>query len=323
MKIGTIELDNPLVLAPMAGITQLPLRLLAREHGCALVVSEMVSANGLTHRGKKTFELLKSDPAERPLSVQLFGKEPAVLRDAAQIVQAEGADMVDINLGCSVRKVLKQGAGVALMQDPKRLEAILKAMRGALAIPLTAKLRSGWDGSGEQAVAIARIAQDCGVDGIAIHPRTARQGFAGKADWSLIARLKEAVSIPVIGNGDVRTPEDVVRMLRQTGCDAVMIGRAAVGNPWIFSETLALMNGRTPVKPSPAMRLAVAFRYVDCAIEHFGEQRAGRMMRTHLAWFVKGLPGAAAFRDTRGRLTTRQDVADALRRYFEGLPLPD
>jgi tRNA-dihydrouridine synthase B len=323
MKIGTIELDNPLVLAPMAGITQLPLRLLAREHGCALVVSEMISANGLIHRGKKTLELLKSDPAERPLSVQLFGMEPAVLRDAAQIVQAEGADMVDINLGCSVRKVLKQGAGVALMQDPKRLEAILKAMRGALAIPLTAKLRSGWDGSGEQAVAIARIAQDCGVDGIAIHPRTARQGFAGKADWSLIARLKEAVSIPVIGNGDVRTPEDVVRMLRQTGCDAVMIGRAAVGNPWIFSETLALMNGRTPVTPSPAMRLEVSLRYVDCAIDHFGEQRAVRMMRTHLAWFVKGLAGAAAFRDTLVRLATRQDVADALRAYFEALPLPD
>jgi tRNA-dihydrouridine synthase B len=323
MKVGTVNLDNPLVLAPMAGITQLPFRLLAKEQGCALVVSEMVSANGLIHRGKKTFELLKSDPAERPLCVQLFGKEPAVLRDAAQIVQAEGADMVDINLGCSVKKVLKQGAGAALMQDPKRLEAILKAMREVLAIPLTAKLRSGWNGSGEQAVAIARIAQDCGVDGIAIHPRTARQGFAGQADWSLIARIKEAVSVPVIGNGDVRTPEDVLRMFRQTGCDAVMIGRAAIGNPWIFSETLALMRGRTPDPPSPAMRLAVALRYVDCAVDHFGELRAVRMMRSHLAWFVKGLPGAAAFRDTLVRLATRQAMADALRAYYEGLPLSD
>ena len=189
MKIGNLVLDNPLMLAPMAGITQLPFRRLAREAGCALVVTEMVSVKGLVHGSKKTAELLMSHPSERPLSAQIFGADPEVMKEAAQIVQGLGADLLDVNLGCSVRKVVRQGAGAALMREPERLETILKAIRSAVSLPLTVKMRTGWEPSGEQAIIAARIAEDCGVDAVAIHPRTAIQGFGGRADWSVKIRL--------------------------------------------------------------------------------------------------------------------------------------
>ncbi|MDY6837164.1 MAG: tRNA dihydrouridine synthase DusB [Thermodesulfobacteriota bacterium] len=319
MKIGGLTLDNPLILAPMAGITQLPLRLLAKEAGCALVVTEMVSANGLIHRGKKTLELLRSHPAERPLSAQIFGANPEVMAEAAQIVQAQGADLLDINMGCSVRKVVKQGAGAALMAEPDRLEAILKAVRSAVRLPLTIKLRSGWDPSGDQAVKVARMAEDCGVEAVAIHPRTALQGFGGRADWSLIARVKDAVSMPVIGNGDVCTPNDVIKIQQQTGCDGVMIGRAAIGNPWIFSQALDMLHGRPAQMPDLSARLGVTLRYIESSVSHFGEFRAVRMMRSKLAWFVKGLPRASGFRSAIVRLQSFQEMTDAVRTYFEGL----
>jgi tRNA-dihydrouridine synthase B len=319
MKIGSLILDNPLILAPMAGITQLPLRRLAKEAGCALVVTEMVSSNGLVQGGQKTLELLKSHPEERPLSAQIFGANPEIMKQAAQIVQAQGADVLDINMGCSVRKVVRQGAGAALMREPERLQAILKAVRGAVSLPLTVKLRSGWEPSGSQAIRAARIAEDCGVDAVAIHPRTALQGFGGKADWSLIARLKDSLSTPVIGNGDVFTPDDVVRMQRETGCDAVMIGRAAMGNPLIFRQALDVMNGRLPCLPDLSTRLRVALRYIESSVDHFGEGRAVRMMRSRLAWFVKGLPRSSGFRKAIVRLESCQEMMDAVHAYFEGL----
>jgi len=319
MKIGSLILDNPLILAPMAGITQLPFRRLAKEAGCALVVSEMVSANGLVHCGRKTVELLKSHPEERPLSVQIFGKDPMVMQEAARMVQAQGADLIDINLGCSVRKVVKQGAGAALMGQPERLKAILKAVRGVVDLPFTIKIRSGWDPSGDQAVAVARMAEDAGVDGVAIHPRTAVQGFGGRADWSLIARLKQGVSIPVMGNGDVRTPEDVMRMQGETGCHGVMIGRAAIGNPWIFTQAMDLLHSRPPRPPDLAERLHGTLRYIDHSVDHFGEARAVRMMRSRVPWFVKGLPGCTRLRTSIVRLESRQAMREAVQAYFEGL----
>ena len=319
MKIGSLALDNPLILAPMAGITQLPLRRLAKEAGCALVVTEMVSSNGLVHKGQKTLELLKSHPTERPLSVQIFGTSPEVMKEAALIVQAQEADILDINLGCSVRKVVRQGAGAALMREPQKLETILKTIRLAVSLPLTVKLRSGWEPSGSQAVTAARIAEDCGVDAVAIHPRTALQGFGGRADWSLIARLKDCLSIPVIGNGDVCTPDDVVRMQRETGCDAVMIGRAAMGNPWIFTQALDLMNGRPASVPDLSTRLQVTLGYIENSVDHFGEVRAVRMMRSRLAWFIKGLPRCSGFRNSIVRLKSRQEMRDAIEAYFEEL----
>jgi tRNA-dihydrouridine synthase B len=319
MKIGSLVLENPLILAPMAGITELPFRRLAREAGCALVVTEMMSANGLVHGSKKTAELLMSHPKERPLSAQIFGADPEIMKEGAQIVQGAGVDILDVNLGCSVRKIVRQGAGVALMREPNRLEAVLKAIRSAISLPLTIKIRTGWDPSGEQAVKAAQMAEDCGVDAVAIHPRTAVQGFAGSADWSLIARLKEAVSIPVVGNGDIQGPDDVLRMQRETGCDAVMIGRASIGNPWIFAQALDLMNSRPPRQPDLLDRLNTVLRYIEYSVHHFGEVRAVRMMRSRLGWFTKGLPHSSRFRASISHLQTKEDMTEAVQAYFEGM----
>jgi nifR3 family TIM-barrel protein len=317
MKIGQIALDNPLVLAPMAGITQLPLRMLAKEQGCALVVSEMISANGLVYGAGKTMALLRSAPGEQPFSVQIFGKEPAIMRDAAQIVMEQGADIVDINLGCSVKKIVRQEAGVALMRDPRRFRDIVQAVRGVLKAPLTVKIRSGWDATGDQAITIGHIAQDEGVDAIAIHPRTAQQGFGGVADWTLIKRLKKSLSIPVIGNGDVRTARDIVKMFEQTQCDAVMVGRAAMGNPWIFSQALDLLAGRKPETLLLSTRKQGTLRYLEHAVEHFGEFTGVRMMRSRLPWFVKGLPRASSFRNGIVRLESKQAMMEAVEVYFD------
>jgi nifR3 family TIM-barrel protein len=319
MKIGSLLLENPLILAPMAGITELPFRRLAREAGCALVVTEMVSANGLVHGSKKTAELLGSHPGERPLSAQIFGADPKVMKEGAQIVESIGVDILDINLGCSVRKVVRQGAGVALMLEPERLEAVLRAIRSVISLPLTIKMRTGWEPSGEQAVRAAQLAEDCGVDAVAIHPRTAVQGFGGSADWSLIARLKELISIPVIGNGDIQGPDDVLKMQRETGCDAVMIGRASIGNPWIFAQALDLMNSRPPKQPDLRERFNTVLRYIEYSVDHFGEVRAVRMMRSRLGWFTKGLPHSSRFRAAIARLKTREDMTDAVQAYFEGV----
>lgn len=319
VKIGGLALANPLILAPMAGITQLPFRRLAKEQGCALVVTEMVSAKGLIHRGPKTLELLQSHPMEKPLSVQIFGKEPEAMKEAAQIVQAQGADLIDINLGCCARKIVRQGAGAALMRSPGLLASILRAVRTAVTIPVTVKIRTGWDPSGDQAIMIGQVAQDAGVNAVAIHPRTALQGFAGQADWSLIARLKETLSVPVIGNGDITRPEDVVRMRRETHCDAMMIGRASMGNPWIFSQALDILKGCSPKPPDCSVRLETALKYLGHAVEQFGEVRAVRMMRSRLIWFVKGLPHCSRFRETIVRLESHQDMADVVKAYFEAL----
>ncbi len=316
MKIGNLVLDNPLILAPMAGITQLPFRRLAREAGCALVVTEMVSVKGLVHGSKKTAELLMSHPSERPLSAQIFGADPEVMKEAAQIVQGLSADLLDVNLGCSVRKVVRQGAGAALMREPEKLETILKAIRSAVSLPLTVKMRTGWEPSGEQAIIAARIAEDCGVDAVAIHPRTAIQGFGGRADWSVIARLKDSVAVPVIGNGDIQGPDDVLRMQRETGCDGVMIGRASIGNPWIFAQALDLIHSRPPGRPDFPKRLDTVLRYIEYSVDHFGEDRAVPMMRSRLGWFTKGLPHSSRFRATIARLKNRQDMMDAVHAFF-------
>ena len=317
MKIGSVVLDNFLVLAPLAGITTLPFRLLAKASGCGLVCSEMISANGLVYGSAKTQELLSGSIEEKPLSVQIFGSDPYLMAEAAAIVAESGADILDINLGCAVKKVLKTGSGAALMKTPEKVEKILLAVRKSIGIPLTVKMRTGWDKSGSEALKIAEIAEAAGVSGITVHPRLATQGFGGKADWSLIAAVKKHESIPVIGNGDIVTPEDVLDMKKETNSDGIMIGRAAIGNPWIFSQVLSLMKGREKVSPSLSERFDVMKKYLATSIDCFGEQRACRMMRSHLGWFVKGLHFAGRFRESIKRISKEKEAVSLMIEYFK------
>jgi len=315
MKIGDLLLENPTVMGPMAGITDLPWRRLARAAGCALVCSEMISANGLCHGSPKTEKMLASRADEKPLSVQIFGSDPELIARAASMVAAAGADVLDINFGCAVRKIVKTGAGVALMKDPGRSQKVLTAVRKAVDIPLTIKLRSGWDTSGRQALEIAGIAERCGVNALAVHPRSAAQGFTGNADWSIIRQVKQAVTIPVIGNGDVRTADDALRMLEETGCDGVMIARGALGNPWLFSQILAALAGRAPKAVALSDRFDLMAAYVDACVDHYGEIHAYRMLRSRLGWFVRGLPMAGRFRESIKQLSSHRDVLQRLQAY--------
>jgi len=321
MKIGSVDLDNITVLAPLAGITNLPFRILAREAGCALVCSEMVSANGLVHRSQKTHQMLDSRPEEKPLSVQIFGSGPLIMADAAVMVESSGADILDINLGCPVKKILKSGSGAALMKAPEKIEAILRAVRKSIRIPLTIKLRTGWDQSGAQAFKIAEIAGACGVDAITLHPRTVGQGFGGRADWSLIAQIKKWTSLPVIGNGDIVQPEHAIEMQNQTGCDAVMIGRAAIGAPWIFSQILALVQGDDVSSPELSSRFELMIKYLRHSVVQFGEQRACHMMRSRLGWFVKGLRYSSRFRNSIKQISTEAEAMALIRDYRDFLQI--
>ena len=320
MHIGTVKVDNPTVLAPLAGITNLPLRLLAKEAGCGLVCSEMISSNGLVHQSEKTHRLMDSTPQERPLSVQIFGADPGIMAEAAQIVAAAGADIIDINFGCSVKKVLKTGSGAALMKTPGLAREVLRAVRKAVRIPVTIKIRSGWDRSGTQALEIAGIAEDCGADAIAVHPRTAAQGFRSQANWEIIAAVKKQAQIPIIGNGDIQTPEDALDMFTRTGCDAVMIGRAAIGNPWIFAAIQVLLENRgTYAQPGLEQRFEGMLRYLRASVKYFGEKHACYMMRSRLGWFVKGLRNSSHFREAIKKISTEQQAVDIIRNYQQTL----
>lgn len=319
MNIGNLKLNNITVLAPLAGIANLPFRLIVKKAGCGLVCSEMISANALAYGSLKTKNMLRSCVDEKPLSVQIFGADPAIMADAAVMVEESGADILDINFGCSVKKILKSGAGAALMKEPEKTKAILTKIRATIKIPLTIKLRSGWDHSGEDAFKIAKIAVDCGVDAIAFHPRTAAQGFSGKSDWSLIATMKQRVFIPIIGNGDINEPKDAIDMLNQTGCDAVMVGRAAIGNPWIFQQIQALLNGEYISSIDLEKRFETMKTYLEASVKYFGELHACRMMRSRLSWFVKGLPNSSRFRVSITRIKTQAETEQLIDDYMNWL----
>ncbi|MBR9985450.1 MAG: tRNA dihydrouridine synthase DusB [Desulfosarcina sp.] len=319
MNIGSVKTDNFTVLAPLAGITNLPLRLLAKRAGCGLVCSEMISANGLVYGSEKTVQLLTSVPEEKPLSVQIFGSDPPIMAEAARIVQDSGADVVDINFGCSVKKILKGNSGSALMKNPPLACRILESVRKAVTIPLTIKIRSGWEPSGKQAMGIAQLAEDCGVDAITVHPRTATQGFRGEADWSIIAAVKHALTIPVIGNGDVTTPADALRMINETGCDGVMVGRAAIGNPMIFGGMLAAARGRPTPVPNDGQRIDMMMGYLQDSVRYLGEKPACRMMRSRLCWFVKGMRNAGQFRNAIRFIASEKEAMDLIRQFAESI----
>ena len=309
MHIGPLTIDPPTVLAPLAGITHLPFRLVAKACGCGLVVSEMVSASGIWFDSKKTLQLMDSDPAERPLAIQIFGADPKIMAHAALKVQEAGADLVDINFGCAVRKVVKTGSGVALMNDLCKAEDILTAVTGAVDIPVTIKIRAGWQPDGRQALALGQIAENVGVAAVSLHPRTAQQGFGGRADWHLITALRRHLSIPVIGTGDILTAGDALRMMDETGCQAVMIGRAAMAKPWIFRQINDLINGREATAADLDTHFDIMRRYTRHAVAYFGEEHACRMLRGRLNCFVKGLPHATDFRRDISNLA---DIDEAL-----------
>ncbi len=312
MKIGTVRLDNNIILAPLAGITNLPFRLLAKEAGCGLVCSEMLSSNGIIHGSKKTLQLSYSTLDEKPLSVQIFGSDPFIMAEAASIAEDSGADILDINLGCSVKKIIKSGAGVALMKAPEKAEAIFKAIKKNIAIPLTVKIRSGWDRTGHQALEMAKIAEACGVDAITVHPRTATQGFGGTADWPLISSVKKTVLIPVIGNGDITCPDDALMMLASTGCDGIMIGRAAIGNPLIFSHIKARLNKEDVPLFNIEQHFDIMRRYLNASADYLGEVRTCQMMRSRLGWFAKGLPHSSKFRESIRHLSSRSEALERI-----------
>ncbi|PLX89858.1 MAG: tRNA dihydrouridine synthase DusB [Desulfuromonas sp.] len=295
MKIASLNLENRVILAPMAGITDLPYRLVMKSHGAGLVFTEMVSANGLFFNGQATRELLRSDPAERPLAVQLFGDDPQRLAMAAEAIEDQ-ADLIDLNLGCPVKKVVRCGAGSALLREPEKVARIIAATRQATSRPLTVKLRSGWDGESVNYLEIARIAAAEGADAITLHPRTRNQMFSGHSSWQHLAILKECIDIPVIGSGDIFTAEDAITMFDTTGCDAVMIARGGYGNPWLIRQILDRLAGYQPIEPTVTERLAVALEHLDLSLDIFGPKKALGLMRKHLCWYTRGLENAAVFR---------------------------
>ena len=313
LKIGNVELENNLILAPMAGVTDLPYRLICRSMGCGMVVTEMVSAKAILYKNKNTKTLLEVLPQERPAAVQLFGSDPDILGEIAAQIEDGPYDMIDFNMGCPVPKIVGNGEGSALMREPKKVEQILSSMVRHVKKPVTVKFRKGFNDTSVNAVEIAKIAESCGVAAVAVHGRTREQYYSGKADWEIIRQVKEAVKIPVIGNGDVFQPEDAEAMLKQTGCDGVMIGRGAKGNPWIFSRTQHyLETGEIPPGPSVAEIRDMILHHGSLLSQYKGEKMAMREMRKHMAWYTAGLPHSAALRNEINQIETLNEMKQLL-----------
>jgi tRNA-dihydrouridine synthase B len=320
MDIIKTAAKNGAFLAPLAGISNLPFRLIARAQGCALAYTEMISSNGLVRKTAKTYEYLKTCADDRPLGAQIFGADPQVMAEAACSVAQSGVDLIDINMGCPVKKVIKTGAGAVLMRNPDLVARLVDAVKKAVSIPVTVKIRSGWNRGSINAVEIARIAEACGADAITVHARTADQGYSGHADWKIIAEVKKAMKIPVIGNGDIRQPQDAVRMLAETSCDAVMVGRGALGNPWIFKGIFQALNGQEiDYLPGLNQRLQMIENHWKMETEFLGVRLAGKSFRKQILWYTKGLDNSHKFRELAGKLKDDEDILDELNEYFRSL----
>ena len=315
MKIGNLVINGKAILAPMAGVADRAFRELCVSFGASYVVSEMVSSKGLEYQNRKTNELMELSPAERPAAIQLFGNDPHTMAKAAEIAMKYSPDALDINMGCPAPKVANNGCGSALMRTPKLCGEIVSAVKSAVNVPITVKIRKGWDDQSVNAVEVAKICEAAGADAIAVHGRTRQQMYQPPADWNIIAAVKQAVTIPVIGNGDVTGPQQAAQMLEQTGCDMVMVGRAALGNPWIFHQINAYLTDGCRILPPPGIneKMLVMLRHIRKVCEYKDEPHGMKEARKHVGWYLHGIRGAAEFRRRAGTLCTFHDLEELAR----------
>lgn len=316
MKIGNVDIGGNVVLGPMAGVTDLPFRVLCKEAGADLIYTEMVSAKGIMYNNKNTESLLQVEDMERPVALQLFGADPEIMSQQAKRIEGRNIDIIDINMGCPVPKVVNNGEGSALMKNPKLIGEIVSAMTHILEKPVTVKIRKGFGEQDCNAPEIAKIVEDAGGAAVAVHGRTREQYYSGKADWDVIRRVKEAVSIPVIGNGDIFTPQDAKRMLEETGCDGVMLARGVRGNPWLFTQTKAyLKDGTLLPKPPISQVIETILRHGEMQVAYKGEYLGMREMRKHVAWYTTGYPQSAKLRNQINAIENLTDLQVLLEDY--------